>query len=60
MKPIAYIQGVIAELRKVTWPSFATVMKYFFSVVIGVSVGALIIFAMDTIFIKALGLIINK
>lgn len=60
MNPITYIQGVVAELRKVTWPSFATVMRYFFSVVIGVGVGALIIFAMDTIFIKALGLIINN
>jgi preprotein translocase subunit SecE len=58
--PITYIQSVAAELRKVTWPTFPTVVKYFFSVVIGVGIGAVVIFAMDSLFIKAIGLIINN
>lgn len=60
MKPITYIQSVIAELRKVSWPNFATVMRYFFSVVIGVGLGALIIFAMDLVFAGFIDFIIKQ
>lgn len=59
MNPIAYIQGVLAELRRVNWPSAATVVGHFFSVVIGVGVATCIIFAMDYVFLQGIQLIIK-
>jgi len=59
MKPAVYLQGVISELKKVNWPTAATVGKYFLSVVIGLALAAAVIAAFDFIFIKGLGLIIK-
>ena len=59
MKPLAYFQGVLAELRKVNWPTPATVGKYFISVVVGIALATAVIAAFDFIFIKGLGLIIK-
>lgn len=60
MNPVSYLQGVVAELRKVVWPTPTTVLKYFLSVVIGVAIATVIVGSLDYIFIHALGLIINK
>lgn len=59
MKVASYLQGVATELRKVQWPTFATVAKYFAAVVIGVTIAAVVIFGLDTLFIRGLALIIN-
>jgi|GEM_PF-6386642 len=59
MKPAQYFQGVLTELKKVSWPTPATVGKYFFSVVIGLALASALIAAFDFIFIKGLGLIIK-
>jgi len=59
MKLTTYFQGVIAELKKVTWPTPATVGRYFASVVIGLALASAVIAGFDFIFIKGLGLIIK-
>lgn len=60
MKTVTYFQGVFAELRKVQWPTFATVSRHFLSVVIGVGVATAVIAAMDFVFIRGLALLINS
>jgi preprotein translocase SecE subunit len=59
MKLTAYFQGVVTELRKVSWPTLPTVGKYFLSVVVGIALATAVIAAFDFIFIRGLGLIIN-
>lgn len=59
MKPGAYIQGVVTELRKVNWPTLPQVVRYFLSVVIGVALATVLIFGLDYVFIHALRLIIK-
>ncbi len=56
---VSYVQGTLAELRKVSWPTMPVVVTYFFSVVIGVGVAAAAIFAMDYVFIQAVTFIIS-
>lgn len=56
---VSYFQGVVTEMRKVVWPKFPVVMRYFFSVVFGVAVGTAFIWAVDYVFIKALGYVIK-
>ena len=64
MKPLnriaAYFQGVTAELRKVTWPTFPTLARYFLSVVVGLALATAFIWAVDYVFVHLLTLIINK
>ena len=59
MKLVSYTQSIIAELRKVSWPSVKTVGRYFLSVVIGVGLATAVIAGFDYVFIHALGLIIK-
>lgn len=59
MNPIAYLQGVVTELRKVNWPTSATVTRHFMSVVIGVALATAIIAGMDYVFINLLGTLIK-
>lgn len=59
MKLIAYFQGVAAELKKVQWPTAGTVLRYFVTVVLGVTLAALVIFGLDTLFIRGLSLFIK-
>jgi preprotein translocase SecE subunit len=55
----SYFRGVVAEVRKVTWPSVGTLFRYFFSVVVGVALGITLIWALDYLFISILHLIIK-
>ena len=57
MNIAAYFQGVIAELRKVTWPTVPTIVTYFLSVAIGISIATALVWAMDYSFIKLLSLL---
>lgn len=63
MKPFRsltnYFQGVVAEMRKVVWPTLPTVVRYFSSVVVGVALATVFIGAIDYVFIHSLGLIIK-
>lgn len=63
MKPFqalaGYFRGVAAEMRKVVWPTSATLARHFFSVVIGVGLATLFIWGADVLFIKLLSLIIH-
>jgi len=63
MKPFqalaGYFRGVAAEMRKVVWPTPATLGRYFLSVVIGVALATAFIWAMDALFVKGLALIIH-
>lgn len=59
MKPLGYFQGVATELRKVTWPTFPVLLRYFLSVLIGVILASAVVGGLDFIFIKLLGLLIK-
>lgn len=59
MKLTAYFEGVVAELRKVSWPSVPTVARNFAAVVIGLGLATALIAGFDYVFIKLLGLIIK-
>ena len=63
MKPlnslVSYFQGVGVELRKVTWPAFPVLVRYFFSVVIGMGLATLFIWAVDYLFLHLLTYIIK-
>ncbi|HSI20541.1 MAG TPA: preprotein translocase subunit SecE [Verrucomicrobiae bacterium] len=59
MKLISYFEGVISELRKVSWPTVPVVLKNFFAVVVGVGLATVLVGAFDFAFIKFLGLIIK-
>ena len=54
-----YFRGVAAEARKVTWPTFPTLVRYFLSVVVGVALATGFIAGVDYLFIKLLSLIIK-
>ena len=60
MKIVSYFQGVLNELKKVQWPTFATVSRHFVSVVIGVAIATAVIAAFDFMFIRGLALLINS
>jgi preprotein translocase SecE subunit len=57
---IGYFQGVIAELKKVQWPTAKTVLLYFLSVVVGLALATVVVWAFDFIFIRGLGLLIGR
>jgi preprotein translocase SecE subunit len=59
MNLVAYFQGVVTELRKVTWPSLPTVGKYFLSVVLGIALATAVIAAFDFVFLRGLALILS-
>ncbi len=59
MKAAVYLQDVVSELRKVTWPTFPVVLRNFFAVVIGVALATAMVGAFDFAFLKLLGLILN-
>jgi preprotein translocase SecE subunit len=42
---------VASEMRKVSWPSWQTVLKYFSAVVIGVAFATVLVWALDYFFI---------
>ena len=52
-KPREFIKEVIAELRKVAWPTRQEVVAYSTVVLVAVIVIAAIIFGMDFVFTKA-------
>ena len=56
---VSYFQGVLTELRKVSWPSTPQLLQYFLSVVLGLLIATVFIGAIDYVFIHALGLIIK-
>ena len=55
-----YFQGVLSELRKVTWPTLPTLGKHFLSVVLGLVLATEFIWGVDYVFVHLLTLIINK
>lgn len=59
MKPVAYFQGVLTELRRVTWPTVPVVVRNVLAVGVGVAVATVLIGTLDYLFLKLLGLIIN-
>lgn len=59
VNPVTYLQSVFTEMKKVSWPTFPTLVKYFFSVVIGVALATVVIGALDLVFVRSLSLIIN-
>jgi preprotein translocase SecE subunit len=59
MKLIRYFQGVITELRKVSWPTLPQVVRHLISVVIGVAVAVVFVGVVDFVFIKGLSLVIK-
>ncbi len=52
-KPRQFVKEVIAELRKVAWPSRPEVVAYSVVVLISLIIVATIIFGMDFVFTKA-------
>jgi len=52
-KPLQFFKEVMAELRKVAWPTRQEVVAYSIVVLVSVVVIAAIIFAMDYVFTKA-------
>jgi len=54
-----YIKNVYYEMRKVTWPTRSDVTNSTIVVVVISLIVAVIIFALDTIFTTALGLILQ-
>jgi preprotein translocase subunit SecE len=52
-KPLQFVREVMAELRKVAWPTRQEVVAYSIVVLVSVVVIAAIIFAMDYVFTKA-------
>ncbi len=52
-KPRQFVKEVIAELRKVAWPSRQEVIAYSWVVLIAVTAIATLIYAMDFVFTKA-------
>jgi preprotein translocase subunit SecE len=53
-KPSTFLREVVAELRKVAWPSRQEVVAYSIVVLISTIVIAAIIFGMDFVFAKAI------
>ena len=52
--PLQFLREVVAELKKVAWPTRQEVVAYSIVVVISVVVIAALIFAMDFVFTKAI------
>ena len=52
-RPIQFFREVVAELRKVAWPTRQEVVAYSLVVLVAVIVIAAIIFVLDTAFTKA-------
>jgi preprotein translocase subunit SecE len=52
-KPIQFVREVIAELRKVAWPSRQEVVAYTIVVLVSVTVIAAMIYGMDRVFTAA-------
>ena len=53
-KPLQFFKEVVAELRKVAWPSKREVASYSLVVVVAATVVAALIFGMDYVFTKAI------
>jgi preprotein translocase subunit SecE len=53
-KPAQFVREVIAELKKVAWPTRQEVVAYSIVVVVSVAVIATLIFFMDYLFTKAI------
>ena len=49
-----YFAGVIAELKKVVWPSFSQMVKYFLAVVLGLILATAFVGGVDFFFITYL------
>jgi len=64
MKPLnaisLYFQGVVSEVRKVTWPSFPTLVRYLLSVVLGLALATVFIGTVDYLFYHLLTFFITK
>ncbi|MBK5227449.1 MAG: preprotein translocase subunit SecE [Actinobacteria bacterium] len=52
-KPLQFIKEVIAELKKVAWPTRQEVVAYSIVVIVATVVIATLIFGMDFVFTKA-------
>ena len=52
-RPVQFLREVIAELRKVAWPTRQEVLSYSLVVIVSCVVIAALIFAMDFAFTKA-------
>lgn len=52
-KPLQFLKEVVAELRKVAWPSREEVVSYSIVVLVSSVVIAALIFGMDYVFTKA-------
>ncbi len=55
----SYFQGVATELKKVSWPTFPTVMKHFASVIVGLIFAIVVVGVFDYAFFKLLAFIIK-
>jgi preprotein translocase subunit SecE len=57
---VSYFKGVISELKKVVWPTFPVLVKYFVGVVVGVAIATVFVGLVDYAFIHLLTLFLNK
>lgn len=57
--PVVFIREVIAELKKVTWPSRKEITSYSVVVVVFIIVMAGILFVMDSVFGSLLDLVLS-
>ncbi len=57
--PVALIKEIIAELKKVTWPSRREVTSYSVVVVVFMAIMAGVLVLMDTVFSRLLNLILS-
>ncbi|MGI5900648.1 MAG: preprotein translocase subunit SecE [Christensenellales bacterium] len=57
--PIAFVKEVIAELKKVTWPTRKEIGSYSLVVVVFITVMAVVLFALDSVFGRLLDLILS-
>ena len=55
----SYFKGVVAETRKVTWPTWNTLASAFVSVVVGVALATAVIGTFDYLFLHLLGFIVK-
>lgn len=56
---VNYIKKVYIEMRKVTWPTRTDLINSTIVVIVISAIVAVIIFVLDTIFARALGLIVK-
>jgi preprotein translocase subunit SecE len=57
--PMVFVREVIAELKKVTWPTKKEIGSYSLVVVVFITVMAVILFALDSVFGRLLDLILS-